>query len=72
MGSCSLILSSFCVCVLQGPAGDFPSTEYLFEGLLIDGSVPLKISALSTATIKTQTKSFKVYAEQYEDDIKIV
>lgn len=76
MGSCSLIFVLLCVCVcacvLQGPARDFPSTKYLFGGLLMDGPVPLKISALSTATIKTQTKSSKVYAEQYGDDIKIV
>lgn len=38
----------------------------------MDGPVPVKISTLSTATIKTQTKCFKIYAEQYGDDIKIV
>lgn len=38
----------------------------------MDGPVPVKISALSTAAIKTQTKHFKIYAEQYGHDIKIV
>lgn len=33
------------------------STMYLFEGLLMDGSMPVKISALSVATIKKQTQS---------------
>lgn len=67
-GSCSLILFS-CVCMLEGPVCDFMSTGYLFEGLLMDGPTPVKISALSVATIKKQ--SAEIYAEQYRDGIKI-
>lgn len=38
----------------------------------MDGPVAVKISALSTATTKTQAKCFKIYAEQYGDDRRIV